>query len=85
MEAITYEKYLKTKQNVYLDAMNMVDLHTIMFNEKTQILCHKSITPSEDYYFDGHNESFAVIWNDGKAMPIMVYDCTWKDVIDVFL
>lgn len=81
MKKISYEEYLSTNNDNYVDVENPADCSTRLKNESVEIMVHKSINKDDDleHWFDGIDENVCIIYKEADIQ--IVYDCTWEEIL----
>lgn len=82
---MSWEKYYKTQQEVYLDSENPADQSIILdyYNKYGENVVARAMTAYVDKdFFSGQDDEFVVIDFDMARdfESYLLYDCTWDDV-----
>ena len=82
MKKISYEEYLSSKQDTYIDVENPADCSTRYKNDKFDVMVFKAINTDDDpdYFFSGCDEDVCIIFRETDIL--IVYDCTWAEVLN---
>ena len=80
MKTLTWTQYYTGNQQTFLDSENAADLCVIYEDDRYKVSAWKDITLSENYYFSGRDEDFAVVEDKMAGTEFLAYDVTYKEL-----
>ena len=83
MKKISYEEYLSSNHDNYVDVENPADCSIRLKTDSVEIMVHKDVNRDDDpeHFFNGDDENVCIVYKDSEAL--IVYDCTWLEVLSI--
>lgn len=81
MKEISYDEYISTSNDNYVDVENPADCSVRLKNESVEIMVHKDVNKNDDleHWFDGNDENVCIIYKEADTR--IAYDCTWEEIL----
>lgn len=80
---MTWDEYVHSQQETYLDEENGADTEIVYENSNIIIYAFKALKVNEEHYFQGKDEDFAIVGNHAD-LEWLVWGCTLADLIEYY-
>ena len=82
-KVMTWDEYVHSQQETYLDEENGADCEIVYENSNIIIYAFKALEVKEEHYFQGKDEDFAIVSNHAD-LEWLVWGCTLADLIEYY-